>query len=62
MEQAAERVCYIFNGLNERDRRALQVRLLAIGALKSGEPFEFIADIGGETAEVIVNFLGVARA
>jgi hypothetical protein len=56
MEQAAEECCQIFNRLDAADRRALHVRLLAIGALNAGD-LDFIDKVAAEARQTVLDFI-----
>jgi hypothetical protein len=55
-EQAAEECSDIFNRLTNDDKRALHVRLLAIGALHAGD-IDFISDVANEAWETVRDFV-----
>jgi hypothetical protein len=55
-ERAAENACSIFQRLDADDRRALHVRLLAIGALNAGD-IDFIEQIADDARQTVVDFI-----
>jgi hypothetical protein len=55
-EQAAKECADIFNRLAPDDRRALHVRLLAIGALHAGD-LDFITQVANEAWETVRDFV-----
>jgi hypothetical protein len=57
METAAEAACDIFNGLNSADKEALTIRLVALGALHSGEGTDYIARVCEAAQNVVIEHL-----
>jgi hypothetical protein len=57
METAAEAACDIFNGLNSVDKEALTIRLVALGALHSGEGTDYIVRVCEAAQNVVIEHL-----
>lgn len=55
-EYAAEQMSGIFDRLSDDDKRALTVRMLALGALHAGD-LRFIDKVGDEARAVVTTFL-----
>lgn len=56
VERAAEQAAELFQSLSDADKIALHVRLLAIGAIRSGDPNGFLDTVFEATVATIKAF------
>jgi hypothetical protein len=60
LEQAAEECCAIFDRLEPNDKRALAVRLVALGALHEGD-LTYVDHVADQARVTVFEFLADGR-